>query len=112
MLRLLGACIVCAADLLLLARASSAQPAHAQRPISALRELNSSVEALLRRVSPSVVQVVVTGYGPREGGSGDSPFEIVRQVTVGSGVILDPDGYIVTNAHVVAGAVRLQVGLA
>ena len=110
MRRLFGACLACAA-MLLVPRASSAQPTHAASPTSALRELNRSVEALVRRVSPSIVQVVVSGYGPREGASGDSPFEIVRQLTVGSGVILDPDGYIVTNAHVVAGAQRLQVVL-
>jgi serine protease Do len=111
MRRLLSACLACAAGLLLAARGASAQPAHAAHSMSALRELNSSVEALVRRVSPSVVQVVVTGYSPREGTDSDSAFEIVRQLTVGSGVILDPDGYIVTNAHVVAGAVRLQVVL-
>jgi len=111
MRRLLSACLTCAAGLLLAARGASAQSAHAAHSMSALRELNSSVEALVRRVSPSVVQVVVTGYGPRGGADDDSLFDIVRQVTVGSGVILDPDGYIVTNAHVVAGAVRLQVVL-
>src|ERR1700704_392417 len=111
MRRVLCGCLTCAASLLLAARGASAQPAHAAHSMSALRELNNSVEALVRRVSPSVVQVVVTGYGPRGGVDGDSSFEIVRQVTVGSGVILDPDGYIVTNAPVVPGAVRLQVVL-
>src|SRR5712692_4649981 len=33
-----------------------------------LHQLNTSVEALTRRVSPSVVQVLVTGYGPLEDG--------------------------------------------
>ena len=109
--RLLGASLMCAAGLILPAQGASAQPAHAAHSMSALRELNRSVEALVRRVSPSVVQVVVMGYGPRGGVDGDSLFDIVRQVTVGSGVTLDPDGYIVTNAHVVAGAVRVQVVL-
>src|SRR5882672_1290295 len=93
----LGVCIASAAGLLLVAQCLSAQPTHAPRRSSALRELNSSVEALVRRVSPSVVQVVVTGYGHRGGVDGDGSFDIVRQMTVGSGVILDPDGYIVTN---------------
>jgi serine protease Do len=107
--RILGASLGSAATLLLAAQGSFAQPA--ARPAGVLRELNSSVEALVRQVSPSVVQVVVTGYAPREGASGNSPFDIVRQVNVGSGVILDPEGYIVTNAHVVAGAERVQVVL-
>ena len=108
--RLAGAWVACVA-VLLAAQPSSAQPTHLPRYGGALRELNNAVEALVRQVSQSVVQVVVTGYGPRGGPDSESSLEIVRQVTVGSGVILDPDGYIVTNAHVVAGAVRVQVVL-
>jgi len=55
--------------------------------------------------------LVVTAYGPRETADSDTPFEIARQLTIGSGVVVDPDGYIVTNAHVVARAVRVQVVL-
>jgi serine protease Do len=107
--RFLSSSLWSVAALLLAAHGTSAQPP--ARSTSVLRELNSSVEALVRRVSPCVVQVVVTGYAQREGASGNSPFDVVRQVSIGSGVILDPDGYIVTNAHVIAGAARVQIVL-
>ena len=103
--------VMCAAGLLLLARGAEAQAAHGPRPPAALRELNNSVEALVRRASPSVVQVLVTGYGPRDEAEGESPANIVRQLSIGSGFVLDRDGYIATNAHVVAHAVRVQVVL-
>ena len=34
---------------------------------------------------------------------------IGKQRTIGSGVIVDPEGYIVTNAHVVKGAEKIEV---
>jgi serine protease Do len=53
-------------------------------------------------------------FGGPEGG-GQSPFgggpEGTRQRSLGSGVILDGKGYIVTNAHVVDRADRIQVRL-
>src|SRR5438309_11342428 len=100
-----------AAALLLIALPVSAQTRFAPGRVNPLRDLNSSVEALVRRVSPSVVQLLITTYGSREAADTDTSFEIVRQLTIGSGVVLDPDGYIVTNAHLVANAVRVQVVL-
>ena len=78
-----------------------------------LKDLNTSVQALAARVSPSVVQVLVTGYGPVDGAArrGESGLVIGRQRSLGSGAIVDADGYVVTNAHVVAGAKRVQVVL-
>jgi serine protease Do len=75
-----------------------------------LRRLNDSVEALIRKVSPSVVQILVTGYGPlEETDHGNAGVVIGRQRAIGSGFIIDPSGYIITNAHVVNGAQRVQV---
>src|SRR6202045_3570093 len=45
--------------------------AHGQSPDHSsdeLRKLNQSVNALIKKVSPSVVQILVTGYGPLEEG--------------------------------------------
>ena len=49
------------------------------------------------------------------GGQGQGPQgrpEGMRQRSLGSGVIVDPKGYIVTNAHVVEKADRIRVNLA
>jgi serine protease Do len=76
-----------------------------------LKQLNSALEGLVARVSPAVVQILVTGYGPVEESNRAHTALIARQHAVGSGVIVDPDGYIVTNAHVVEGAHRIRVVL-
>jgi serine protease Do len=82
-----------------------------QEPLERLREVSGAFEALAERVNPAVVQVFSTAYVPGQGLVGSTGL-IMNQRSVGSGVILDPNGYIVTNAHVVAGARRVQVMLA
>lgn len=80
-------------------------------PPGILIQLNGALESLAGRVSPAVVQILVTGYGPlREEDKSQTAF-IVRQHAVGSGVIVDSSGYIMTNAHVVEGAQRIRVAL-
>jgi serine protease Do len=70
------------------------------------------VEELVKRVSPSVVQVLVTGLGAtEEGAGGEAELVIGRLRSIGSGVIVGPEGYILTNAHVLKGAQRVQVVL-
>jgi serine protease Do len=74
-----------------------------------LRELDSSIENVVNKVSPAVVQIMVSGYGASEDhGHGDTA-KIVRQQAIGAGIIVDPNGYIITNAHVVEGAQRIRV---
>jgi serine protease Do len=89
-----------------------ASSANAQTESDVLRRWDESVDALVRRVSPSVVQIMVTGYGAvSEGARGNADVVIGRQKAIGSGFVIDASGYIVTNAHVVNGAQRVQVAL-
>jgi serine protease Do len=88
------------------ARAMGTRPA--ESPL-VLQQLNSAIEQLTARISPAVVQVLVTGYGTQEN-RGEAAL-ITRERAIGSGVIVDPEGYIMTNAHVVEGAQRIHVAL-
>jgi serine protease Do len=87
----------------------SAQPVTPKTALEALGDLSESFEVLSDQVSPAVVQVLSTGYVVRQGSLSSSADLLPRQRNIGSGVILEPDGYIVTNAHLVEGAQRVQV---
>jgi serine protease Do len=81
-------------------------------PPDPLVSMNESIDALTRKVWPSVVQIVVSSYGARpEGAPGETNVVIGRQRSVGSGFVIDSEGYILTNAHVVSGARRVQIVL-
>jgi serine protease Do len=104
--------------LLILAPAAKAQ--NAQAPVAAdktadlMREMSASFETLVKRVSPAVVEVQVTGFGSDDDDDSDNSSKsssIGRQRSLGSGVIVDPSGYIITNYHVVKGAERVRVVL-
>jgi serine protease Do len=73
-------------------------------------QFDSMVDALIKKVSPSVVQIIVTAYAPLEdSGRGNAGAVIGRQRASGSGFAIDTEGYIITNAHVVNGAQRIEV---
>jgi serine protease Do len=99
-----------AAILLFLGAFLGTSSAAQERNDNTLRKFNESVDALIKKVSPSVVQILVTGYGPVDSGErGNTAVVIGRQRAIGSGFVIDPAGYIITNAHVVAGAQRVQI---
>ena len=79
--------------------------------LESLVKLNADLEALADKVSQGVVQVLVTGYGPIEESGRTDTSLIARQRAIGSGVIVDASGYIMTNAHVVEGARKIRIVL-
>ncbi len=58
------------------------------------------------RVSPSVVYIQVTGSASRNRQRRSSPDEVTGS---GSGFVFTPDGFILTNSHVVHGASKIDV---
>src|SRR5436190_4887552 len=99
---------------MLAAALGSASPAAAQdsretgKSADALRLASGSIQALVQKVSKSVVQVVVSGYQPLDA-NGRTEVALGRGRVIGSGVVIEESGYVMTNAHVVAGAERIQV---
>lgn len=90
-----------------------APPARPQvRSAAPLGELSTSLETLVERVRPSVVQIFSTAYAASdEGESTNASSLLSKQLATGSGVILSEDGLILTNNHVVRNALKIEVKL-
>src|SRR5262245_10402707 len=81
------------------------------RVTPAVSSSNLSINEIYRRSAPGVVQIVSTEKATE---STDpffgTPFSQPGQQALGSGFVLDKEGHIVTNYHVVQGASKIEVG--
>jgi Do/DeqQ family serine protease len=115
---------------LLKPQTAHASPAPAAAPlddhsVDALLALDRAMETLAARVTPAIVNVAVTSKA-KEGPQGNLPEGLQQffgpfghmmpqqqqpqiEHGIGSGAIISPDGYIVTNNHVIDGATDIRV---
>ncbi|HWX54533.1 MAG TPA: trypsin-like peptidase domain-containing protein [Verrucomicrobiae bacterium] len=84
------------------ARTSTANP---------LEQLSSSLQSIAGEVKPAVVRILNFAYAIEDDRAHSGGAVVSQQRSSGSGILISSDGYIVTNAHVVQGARRLQVRL-
>ena len=113
------------------ASASPSAPALPDNSVSPLLALDQAMETVAARVTPAVVNVAVTSRMKADQVNNQIPPEMRQffgpsdqfgqffgprmrpqpqiEHGIGSGVVISPDGYIVTNNHVIDGAVDIRV---
>jgi serine protease Do len=84
-------------------------PLGSRQPARALAEFSTAVQDLAQSSSRAVVQIEVHARVAVEFTEGRRSGFVKNQSATGSGIILDSEGYIVTNAHVVEGARKVDV---
>jgi serine protease Do len=82
-----------------------AQTVTAPQPIAI--DEQSAITTAAAKVSPAIVTITSSGAAQNP----NDPFGQIPATGVGSGVIFDSNGWIITNKHVVAGSSQLQVAL-
>jgi S1-C subfamily serine protease len=77
-----------------------------------LDSYSAAVVKVVENVSPSVVKIDVTHHRPRRFSNRGRGRKEERVSGSGSGVLFTPDGFILTNSHVIHGAASIDVTLA
>ena len=86
-------------------------PAHANPDIDFMKKIERAFTAIAKGVKPTVVSIRVERKKRTAQQKPRSPHPNMPQFSSGSGVIIDPAGYILTNNHVISNARRLRVRL-
>ncbi len=104
-----------------LAPAATLAQDEARRPPVSAEEVRLSYAPIVKRAAPAVVNVYaqrVTRQQPffsdpffQQFFGGDLPMRERVQQSLGSGVIVDPSGIVITNVHVIADADQIKVAL-
>ena len=103
-------CLVCVAwlDVHSAATAESAAPKSSDSPgLRLLEEIQTVITDLAESAKPSVVNLIPLSGAGR--GRESSQERVPNASGSGSGVIIDPDGYIITNNHVIGDATEIEV---
>lgn len=94
----------------LVAQVASAEPSAAPSKTSLLDE--DAISTIYQNLSPAVVYITSTSAAPRSTSPIVPDLPNRQQRGTGSGVVVDNQGHILTNNHVVDGATKLDVALA
>jgi serine protease Do len=84
-----------------------AQGTQATQPQPVTIDESSAITRAAAKVSPAIVTITVSGTAANP----NDPFFSIPETGVGSGVIFDANGWIITNKHVAEGASTLKVSL-
>lgn len=76
-----------------------------------LKQFSASFEEISQRSGRAVVQIFVRSYTTSGDNADNSGPLLTAENSSGSGIILSPDGYILTNSHVVKNAHSVKVQL-